>query len=88
MRANPSQTHLVSATLRKKAILDSLELEAPELAVAQFGIGHIAIGCALSYLDFRYADEDWREGRPRLANWHATFAARPSVVATEPVDDF
>src|ERR1700727_1911551 len=28
LRANPSQAHLVSATLRKKAILDSLELEA------------------------------------------------------------
>ena len=87
MRANPSEAHLVSAAVRKKAILDSLELEAPELAAIQFGIGHVAIGCALSYLDFRYADEDWREGRQRLANWHATFVARPSVVATEPVDD-
>ena len=82
-----AEAHLVSAALRKKAILDSLELEAPELAAIQFGIGHIAIGCALSYLDFRYADEDWREGRQRLAHWHATFAARPSVEATEPVDD-
>jgi glutathione S-transferase len=87
MRTNPSQAHLVSAVVRKKAILDSLELEAPELAAIQFGIGHIAIGCALSYLDFRYADEDWREGHQRLANWHATFSARPSVIATEPVDD-
>src|SRR5580658_11096901 len=59
MRGSPSQAHLVSATLRKKAVLDSLELEATELAAVQFGIGHIAIGCALSYLDFRYADEDW-----------------------------
>ena len=87
LRANPSEAHLVSAALRKKAILDSLELEAPELAAIQFGIGHIAIGCALSYLDFRYADEEWREGHQRLAHWHATFAARPSVEATEPVDD-
>ena len=76
LRANPSEAHLVSAALRKKAILDSLELEAPELAAIQFGIGHIAIGCALSYLDFRYADEEWREGRQRLAHWHATFATR------------
>ncbi len=52
-----------------------------------FGIGHIAIGCALSYLDFRFADEDWRKDHLRLANWHAAFAARPSVRATEPVDD-
>jgi glutathione S-transferase len=87
MRAQPSNAHLVSAAIRKRAILDSLEEEATPLAAVQFGIGHIAIGCALSYLDFRYADEDWREDHPRLAGWHATFAARPSVRATEPVDD-
>jgi glutathione S-transferase len=86
-RAQPSDTHLVSAAVRKRAVLDSLEEEAPALTAAPFGIGHIAIGCALSYLDFRYADENWREGHPRLAAWHATFAARPSVRATEPVDD-
>jgi glutathione S-transferase len=87
MRAQPSQAHLASAALRKRATLDGLEIEAVELAASQFGIGHIAIGCALSYLDFRYADEDWREGHPRLANWHEGFATRPSVLATEPIDD-
>jgi glutathione S-transferase len=87
MRARPSGAHLVSAAVRKRAILESLEQEATELAAAPFRIGHVAIGCALSYLDFRYADEDWREGHPRLAAWHATFAARASVRATEPVDD-
>jgi glutathione S-transferase len=87
MRAQPSAAHLASAAVRKHAILDSLEDEATELAAAPFGIGHVAIGCALSYLDFRYGNEDWREGHPRLAAWHATFAARPSVRATEPVDD-
>ena len=86
-RAQPSDVHLVSAAVRKAAILESLEQEATELGAAQFGIGHIAIGCALGYLDFRYAAEDWRERHPRLAAWHAKFAARPSVLATEPVDD-
>ena len=87
MRAQPSDAHLVSAAVRKRAILESLEQEAMELAAAPFRIGHVAIGCALSYLDFRYADDDWREAHPRLAAWHATFAARPSVHSTEPVDD-
>jgi glutathione S-transferase len=87
MREQPSNAHLVSAAIRKRAILNSLEKEATALAAAQFSIGHVAIGCALSYLDFRYADEHWREGHPRLAAWHAGFAARPSVRATEPVDD-
>jgi glutathione S-transferase len=87
LRANPSDVHKASAAVRKAAVLKSLDQEAEDLAATPFGIGHIAIGCALSYLDFRYADEDWREGHPRIANWHATFATRPSVRATEPVDD-
>jgi glutathione S-transferase len=87
MRAQPSEAHLASAAVRKRAILDSLEHDAGALAAAQFNIGHIAIGCALSYLDFRYGDENWRQAHPQLAAWHATFAARPSVRATEPVDD-
>jgi glutathione S-transferase len=87
LRANPSEVHQASAAVRKAAVLNSLDQEAAALSAAPFGIGHVAIGCALSYLDFRYADEDWRKGHPRIAGWHATFAARPSVRATEPVDD-
>ena len=87
LRANPSDVHQASAAVRKAAVLDSLDLESAALSTAPFGIGHIAIGCALSYLDFRYADEVWRKGHPRIAGWYATFAARPSVRATEPVDD-
>jgi glutathione S-transferase len=87
MRANPSDVHKASAAARKAAVLDSLEHEADAMAATQLSIGHIAIGCALSYLDFRYADEDWRKAHPRISRWHADFAARPSVRATEPVDD-
>jgi glutathione S-transferase len=87
MRASPSEKHIASAAVRKAAILDALEREAEALTRTPFGIGHIAIGCALSYLDFRFADEDWRKGHLRLANWHAGFTARPSVRATTPVDD-
>lgn len=86
-RAQPSEPHLASVVVRKAAVLASLEHEAESLAAAPFDIGHIAIGCGLSYLDFRYADEDWRKNHPRIADWHAGFAARPSVRATEPVDD-
>ena len=87
LREQPSQLHLTSAAVRTAAVLDSLEPEAGALAASAFDIGHIAIGCALSYLDFRFADQDWRKDHPRLASWHAGFAARPSVEATRPVDD-
>lgn len=46
--------------------------------------GHIAVACALQYLDFRYADRPWRETHPRLAAFEATFARRPSMLATCP----
>ncbi len=87
MRAHPSEQHVASTAARKAAVLASLEREAESLTTTPFGIGHIAIGCALSYLDFRFADDLWRKGHLRLANWHAAFAARPSVRATQPVDD-
>jgi glutathione S-transferase len=86
-REHPSKQHLESTAMRKLAILTHLEREAAALAAAPFGIGHIAIGCALSYLDFRYADEDWRSDHPDIATWHAAFAARLSVRATQPFDD-
>ena len=65
------------------AALDLLEAEAAAISDDSFSIGHIAIGCALSYLDFRFASLGWREGRPALTEWHARFSARPSAVATE-----
>jgi glutathione S-transferase len=69
------------------ACVDALEGEADALAGSAFSIGHIGIGIAVSYLDFRFGDLRWREGHPRLAAWHATFDARPSVQANLPVDD-
>lgn len=67
--------------------VDALEQEAEALAESGFTIGHLAIGVGLAYLDFRFADLRWRDGRPNLAAWHATFNARPSVQANMPVDD-
>ncbi|MBS0325583.1 MAG: glutathione S-transferase [Proteobacteria bacterium] len=47
-------------------------------------IGTIAIGCALGYLDFRFADLGWRDAHPHAAAWFARFAARPSMQASAP----
>jgi glutathione S-transferase len=67
--------------------LQALEAEAPALGQDDFGIGHIAIACALCYLDFRFDALHWREGNPALTAWHAAAMARPSFVATPVVDD-
>jgi glutathione S-transferase len=48
-------------------------------------IGEITIGCALGYLDFRYANEPWRPGHPKLEAWYAKVAKLPPLAQTVPV---
>jgi glutathione S-transferase len=47
-------------------------------------LGTIAIGCALGYLDFRFASLSWRGACPQLAAWFARFGARESMTGTRP----
>lgn len=47
-------------------------------------LGVIAVGCALGYLDLRFAADDWRADHPGLTDWYATFSARPSMQDTRP----
>jgi glutathione S-transferase len=65
--------------------LDALEDETETLA-GPITIGHIAVGCALGWLEFRCPDDHWRSKRPSLARWYETFARRPSMEATVPRD--
>jgi glutathione S-transferase len=70
------------------AAFDQLEREAggPALSGQHLTIGHLAVAAACGYADFRYAAENWRSGRPRLAAWHRVFAERASYRATEHKD--
>ncbi|MEP3345033.1 MAG: glutathione S-transferase [Litoreibacter sp.] len=76
----------IEAQWRKiSTALDALEASwMGMLNEADLHIGHIAVGCALGYLDLRSADRNWREGRPNLTAWEAEFAKRDSMVATVP----
>ncbi|WP_419903672.1 glutathione S-transferase N-terminal domain-containing protein [Kiloniella sp.] len=49
-----------------------------------FGIGEITLACALGYLDFRYADENWRKDCPALAKWFEEISQRASFIKTSP----
>jgi len=85
-RTPPDQRILDGFAAKLDAVLAAFEADVPALSAAPFGIGQVAIGCALSYLDFRWPEAGWREARPALAAWHAGFRARPSVKATEHID--
>nr|WP_281351562.1 glutathione S-transferase [Propylenella binzhouense] len=88
MRPGGPYVVITSAFDRKlRASFALLEQEASELEAIPFGIGHIAIICAIGQLDFRFLKSHWREAFPALAKWHAQVSQRPSVVRTEPEDD-
>jgi glutathione S-transferase len=48
-------------------------------------IGEITIGCAVGYLDFRYANEPWRPGHPKLAAWYEKVVKLAPLAETIPV---
>jgi glutathione S-transferase len=58
-----------------------LEAEPPHKHV---DIGSVTVACALGYLDFRFAADPWRDGRPKLAAWFESFAAGKGLAETAP----
>lgn len=77
-----SKRHIDTMRTKFDAALNQMarDMENPD---STFNIGDIATGCALSYLDFRVEEMDWRAGRPALADWYQQFEERPSAVATK-----
>ena len=65
-----------------KRALDQLEANPPALG-ADLHIGHIAIACALGYLDLRF-DGKWRQTYGNLVKWLDEFRGRvPAFDATQ-----
>ncbi len=76
-----NEDHIARHMATVKAGLDALErMKFSETPT----IGEVATGCALGYLDFRYPDLAWREGRPKLAQWYEGFSKFGSMQATIP----
>ena len=85
-RTAPLQVLINAFELKTHASLSQLDAEAQALNKTAFSIGHITLGCALGYLDYRFDTFGWRRIAPGLADWHAQLQARPSFRCTEPVD--
>lgn len=81
-----SAAHVRAFAVKLDRCLAFLEEDAEALARDAFDIGHIAIGCALGYVDFRFPERNWRARHARLAHWHDTFEARPSALAAPVID--
>jgi glutathione S-transferase len=54
-------------------------------AGAHFSLADVAVGCALGYLDLRFAQMDWRSDYSNLAKLSEKLAARQSFIDTKPV---
>jgi glutathione S-transferase len=63
--------------------VDVLEKEAASLGALKT-VGDIAVACALGYLDFRFANEPWRPGHPKLEAWYASVVGLPPMAKTAP----
>ncbi len=82
-----SAAHLAAYDNKVSAALNVLENEAGWLRTCDFSVAHVAVGCTLSYIDFRFPKMDWRASYSELKVWHEGFEARPAVRATAIEDD-
>jgi glutathione S-transferase len=74
-----SDAMLVRFAQARDATLDSLERT---MLRDEPTIGEIAVAALLGYLDFRWPDRDWRDGRRSLSGWFDRFDRRPSMTTT------
>jgi glutathione S-transferase len=76
----------------KTAQLDKVETSLaalnaePKTLAGRVDIGSIAVGCALWYLDLRFAEWGWRERHSYVAGWYAAYSQRPEMAATWSLD--
>jgi glutathione S-transferase len=56
----------------------------PFCAGIHLSLADISVGCALAYLDFRFAQIDWRTPHPNLAKLLEKLQQRPSFMETQP----
>ena len=74
--------------IQKKSVERSLDYL--ENTVLDWGgnldVGVLSIACTLGWLDFRFADEDWRATHSNLNHWFESFSKRPSITQTIPAE--
>ena len=56
----------------------------PFCSGGHLSLADIAVGCALSYLDFRFPKLDWRNQHPNLVKMLERLETRPSFAGTAP----
>jgi glutathione S-transferase len=86
-KAQRSQAWIDRQMVKVHASLDAMAKglgDKPFCAGIHLSLADVAVGCALGYLDFRFADIDWRSSHPSLARLSEKLAQRPSFADTKP----
>ena len=85
--AQRSQAWIDRQMSRVTAALQSMSQglgDKPWCAGNHVTLADVAVGCALGYLDFRFAHIDWRAVHPNLHKLYDKLAARQSFIDTAP----
>jgi len=69
---------------QRDAVTRALDLLQAEPPANHLDIGTISVACALGYLDLRFADDGWRDGRGTLATWYDAMMQRPEIADSAP----
>ena len=91
-RRPPAQQNPDWIARQRDKVTRSLEFMTEELGEhkycmgTHFSMADIAVGTALGYLCFRFADIDWQAAHPNLARLYARLMQRPSFADTAPHD--
>ena len=86
-KAQRSQAWSDRQMVKVHASLDAMAKglgDKPFCAGIHLSLADIAVGCALGYLDFRFASIDWRTSHPNLARLYEKLAQRPSFSDSAP----
>ena len=83
LQTDVSEDELLVAR-QKAAITRTLDALEQQPLARHIDIGLLSVGCALGFLDLRFADEPWREGRPQLAAWFEEFSQQDCMRLTHP----
>ena len=71
-------------TAKVRRSIETLEPRVADDLSGRPTMAHVAIACALGYVDFRLPHLGWRDTDPSLAAWYHDFAATPAMQATAP----
>jgi glutathione S-transferase len=82
MSLDPVTAPIEVLTAKCERVFEEIALSDLTPAVRPPDVGDIAVAVALAYSCFRLPDLNWQKRHPRLADWYADIAQRPSMMAT------